>query len=119
MIDPQKAIQKLRRPPAVQNWVKNLRLRTDDTAHSLYNTAVNGPRHSLKQVTDIVRLVVVDGIDDETALKCVRATAERLLPRYRYEIRFYEFECSRENGSWQSENSFLERCRQTRSWLSS
>jgi hypothetical protein len=73
VIDPQKAIQKLRRPPAVQNWVKNLRQRTDDTAHSLYNTAVNGPRHSLKQVTDIIRQVVVDGIDDETAYKCVQA----------------------------------------------
>lgn len=70
MIDPHKAIEKLRRPPAVQNWVKNLRKRTDDTAHSLYNTAVNGPRHSLKQVTDIIRQAIVDGIDDETAFKC-------------------------------------------------
>lgn len=61
MIDPHKAIQKLRRPPAVQNWVKNLRPRTDDTAHSLYNTAVNGPRHSLAQVAHIIRQIVVDG----------------------------------------------------------
>lgn len=85
MIDPHKAIQKLRRPPAVQNWVKNLRKRTDDTAQSLYNTVVNGPRHSLKQVTDIIRQVVVDRIDDNTAHKCaalIKNARTRAYARY-------------------------------------
>jgi len=71
MIDPQKLILKLRKPPGVHNWVRNVRRRRYDMAQSLYNTAINAPRHSLRQVTDIIRQVVVDGIDDEQAYKCV------------------------------------------------
>lgn len=85
-MDPQKAIAKLRRPPAVQNWVKNLRKRTDETAQSLFNTAVFGPRHSLKPVTDIIRQVVVDGIDDETAFKCAAAISNPRVRKYAREI---------------------------------
>lgn len=86
MNDPQKAIQKLRKPPAVHNWVKNIQRRTDDTAQSLYNTAVNGPRHSLKQVTDIIRNVVVDGLSDESAFKCNGAISNARTRAYGFQI---------------------------------
>lgn len=71
MINPQKVIDKLRRPPAVHNWVRNIKLRTDETARSLYETALNGPRHSLRPITDIIRNSVVDQIPDEQALQCL------------------------------------------------
>ncbi len=56
-------------------------------ALSLYNTAINGPRHSLRAVTDIIRCVVVDGINDDQAFRCasyisnirVRVYAEQIL----------------------------------------
>lgn len=86
MIDPQRAIRKLRRPPGVHNWVKNIRKRTDDTAQSLYNTAINGPRHSLKQITDIIRNVVVDGISEEEAFKCLGGIANDRVRTYGRQI---------------------------------
>lgn len=86
MIDPQKAIQKLRRPPAVQNWVKNMYRRRDDTARSLYDFAINGPRHSLKPVVDIVRQIVVDDISDELAFKCVDRIKNPLVKRLGTEV---------------------------------
>ena len=70
MMDPQKAIRKLHRPPGAHNWIKNIRARTDDTARSLYNTVVNGPRHSLRQINEIIKMVVVDGISDQQAIEC-------------------------------------------------
>lgn len=86
MIDPQKAIRKLRRPPSAHNWVRSIRRRTDDTALSLYNFAINGPRHSLKPVTDIIRQVVVDGISDEQALKCASFITNDRVRKYGYQI---------------------------------
>ena len=86
MIDPQKAIRKLRRPPGVHNWVKNLRRRTDDMALSLYNTAVNGPRHSLKPVTDIIRAIVVDEISDVQAYKCASRISNARTRAYAIQI---------------------------------
>ena len=86
MIDAQKAIRKLRRPPGAHNWVKSIRLRADDTALSLYNFVVNGPRHSLKSVTDIIRQVVVDGISDDQAVKCASFISNDRVRKYAYEI---------------------------------
>lgn len=86
MIDPQKAIRKLRRPPSVHNWVKSIRHRTDDTALSLYNFVVNGPRHSLKAVTNIIGQVVVDGISDEQAMKCALFITNDRVKKYAFEI---------------------------------
>ena len=86
MIDSQKAISKLRRPPGVHNWVKSIRSRTDDTALSLYNFVVNGPRHSLRPVTDIIRQVVVDVISDEQAIKCASFITNDRVRKYAHEI---------------------------------
>lgn len=86
MLDPDNAIRKLRRPPAAHNWVKNLRRRTDDMALSLYNTAVNGPRHSLKAVTDIITAVVVDGIDEAQANKCASRITNARTKAYSYQV---------------------------------
>lgn len=64
-------MQKLRRPPAVHNWVKNIRLRRDDTAFALYNFAMNPPRSSLVAATSICAQIVTDQISLTQALKCV------------------------------------------------
>lgn len=63
-------IAKLRKPPAVHNWVKNVRLRRDETAFALHNFALNPPRSSLAKATEICAQIVVDQISLEQALKC-------------------------------------------------
>ena len=65
-----KIIDKLRKPPAVHNWVKNIRLRRDDTAFALHNFATNPPRTSLLSAVAICTQIVVDGISLEQAIAC-------------------------------------------------
>lgn len=86
MIDPQKAILKLRRPPAAHNWVKSLRPRRDATALALFNFAVNGPRHSLQKVSEIIGFVVFDGLSLEEAGKCVSKISNPKVREYGHEI---------------------------------
>jgi hypothetical protein len=86
MTDAEKAIVKLRRPPGVHNWVRNIRRRTDDFAQSLYNTAVNGPRHSLKQVTDVIRNVVTDGLSDDQAYASIDRISNARTRAYGFQI---------------------------------
>ena len=86
MMDPNKAVKKLRKPPAVQNWVKNIQLRTDDTAHSLYEMAMFGPRHSLRLVSNIITQVVVDEISDDQARKCASFITNPRVRKYGHEI---------------------------------
>ena len=86
MTDPQKAIAKLRRPPAVHNWVKSLRRRRDATAFALFNFAVNGPRHSLQKVTQIVGFVVFDGLSEDEALRCLSKISDPAARTYGREI---------------------------------
>lgn len=86
MITPEKALKKLRKPPAVHNWVRNIHRRRDDTARSLFEMAINGPRHSLRSVNDIIRSVVVDGIEDEQAFKCAARIANSRVRGYAQEI---------------------------------
>ena len=71
MMEPIKSIKKLRKPPAVQNWVRHMQRRTDDTALALFNFVKNAPRHSLSKIYSIIKQVVVDGISDEQAYKCL------------------------------------------------
>ncbi len=66
-----KIVQKLRKPPAVHNWVKNIRPRRDDMAFALHNFAINPPRTSLLSATAICAQIVIDGISIEQALKCI------------------------------------------------
>ena len=68
-----KLLEKLRKPPAVHNWVKNIRLRRDETAFALHNFAVNPPRTSLLATVSICIQVVVDRISLEQAIKCAKA----------------------------------------------
>lgn len=68
-----KAIEKLRRPPAAHNWVKNIRLRRDDTAFALHNFAMNPPRSSLASAMAICAQIVIDGISLREALICAGA----------------------------------------------
>lgn len=63
-------IAKLRKPPAVHNWVKNVRARRDETAFALRNFALNPPRTSLSSATAICTQIVVDQISLEQAIKC-------------------------------------------------
>lgn len=70
-------IQKLRKPPAVHNWVKNIRPRRDDTANALYNFAINPPRTSLRAATAICTQIVTDQISFEQALKCAESIKDR------------------------------------------
>lgn len=63
-------IAKLRKPPAVHNWVKNVRSRRDETAFALRNFALNPPRTSLFAATAICTQIVVDQISLEQALRC-------------------------------------------------
>lgn len=73
-------IAKLKKPPAVHNWVKNIRPRRDDTAKALRDFALNPPRSSLLAATAICTQIVVDGIDLEQALTCtngIKDTASR------------------------------------------
>lgn len=63
-------IAKLRKPPAVHNWVKNVRPRRDETAFALHNFAINPPRTSLVAATGICTQIVVDQISLPQALKC-------------------------------------------------
>jgi hypothetical protein len=63
-------IDKLRKPPAVHNWVKHIRPRRDDTAFALHNFALNPPRTSLVATVTICIQIVVDGISLEQALRC-------------------------------------------------
>jgi hypothetical protein len=86
MVDPNKLVAKLKKPPAVQNWVKNIHPRTDETARSLYDTAVFGPRHSLKLVGSIIAQVVIDDISDEQARKCASRIANPRVRKYAYEV---------------------------------
>lgn len=86
MIDPQKAIQKLRRPPAAHNWVKSLRKRRDASALALYNFAVNGPRHSLQKVSEIIGFVVFDDLTMEDAQKCLSKISDPKVRAYGHEI---------------------------------
>jgi hypothetical protein len=66
----QSLLQKLRRPPAAHNWVKNIRRRRDETAFALHNFAMNPPRTSLLAATAICTQIVLDGISLEQAIKC-------------------------------------------------
>lgn len=68
-----KLLDKLRKPPAVHNWVKHIRPRRDDTAFALHNFALNPPRTSLIATAAICIQIVVDGIRLEQALNCVQA----------------------------------------------
>lgn len=68
-----KLVEKLRKPPAVHNWVKHIRPRRDDTAFALHNFALNPPRTSLIASTGICIQIVVDGITLEQALVCAQA----------------------------------------------
>ncbi|MFC4292929.1 hypothetical protein ACFOWX_10945 [Sphingorhabdus arenilitoris] len=65
-----KLLKKLSRPPAVHNWVKNIRPRRDATAFALHNFAINPPRTSLLSTVSICVAIVVDGISITQALKC-------------------------------------------------
>ena len=64
-------IRKLRRPPAAHNWVKSIKGRRDDTAKALHDFAVNPPRSSLLAAIGICVQIVVDGISEAQAQKCV------------------------------------------------
>lgn len=86
MIDPHKAVLKLRKPPAVQNWVKSLRNRRDDTASALFNFAINGPRHSLAKVISIIGYVIFDNLGDETAYQCLSKIGDPKVRGYGREI---------------------------------
>jgi hypothetical protein len=66
-----KLVEKLRKPPAVHNWVKSMRPRRDETAKALHDFAINPPRSSLRGATDICVQIVVDGVDEAQALNCV------------------------------------------------
>ncbi len=79
-------IAKLRRPPAVHNWVRSIKKRRDETANELFNLAMFGPKHSLQSVTDILRQIVVDGIDDATAKACISGIKSPLVRRLAGEI---------------------------------
>lgn len=68
-----KMIDKLRRPPAVHNWVKHIRARQDDTAFALHNFALFPPRTSLVATVGICVQIVVDGISLKQALACCDA----------------------------------------------
>ena len=109
MTDPQKAIRKLRTPPGVHNWVKNIRKRTDDTPQSLYNFAVNGPRHSLKPVENVIRQVVVDDISDEEALKSASYIKDDRVRKYAYQILSAILPHIRERG-WKGIQVFKDMC---------
>lgn len=85
MTNPQKLIDKLRKPPAAHNWVKHILPRRDDTATKLAKFALYPPRTSLIATTAICTQVVVDGISLEQALKCVdgiKDPASRLRARW-------------------------------------
>jgi hypothetical protein len=89
-------IAKLRSPPAVHNWVKNVRYRRDDMARALHNFAVNPPRSSLVQVTTICKAIVVDQLSLEDAERCVTrikdpATQGRAL----WIVRAFHAECQK------------------------
>lgn len=86
MNDPTKVISKLKKPPAVINWVKNIRPRTDDTATSLANFALNPPHHSLQPVYNVIRQIVVDGISDEQAYKCLSKIKDEKVRAYGRQI---------------------------------
>lgn len=73
-------IAKLRKPPAVHNWVKNVRPRRDEMAFALHNFALNPPRTSLAKATEICAQIVVDQLSLEQAIKCtagIKDTAAR------------------------------------------
>jgi hypothetical protein len=109
MTAPLTAIKKLRAPPGVHNWVKNIRPRTDDMAHSLYNFAVNGPRHSLKPVENVIRQVVVDGISDEDAFKCLDLITNERVRKYGRQILIALLPHIREKG-WKGIQIFKNMC---------
>lgn len=67
-----KLLEKLRKPPAVHNWVKNIRMRRDETAFALHNFAVNPPRTSLLAAVNICIQVVVDRISLQQAIQCTK-----------------------------------------------
>jgi hypothetical protein len=67
-----KLLEKLRKPPAVHNWVKNIRNRRDDTASALHNFVINPPRTSLIATVNICIQVVVDRISLDQAIKCAK-----------------------------------------------
>lgn len=73
MTTPISLINKLRRPPAVHNWVKNVRHRRDEMAFALHRFAINPPRTSLSGAVKICRQIVVDGISLEQAIACAQA----------------------------------------------
>ncbi|TPE62893.1 hypothetical protein FJQ54_05080 [Sandaracinobacter neustonicus] len=79
-------ILKLRKPPAVHNWVRSISKRKDQIAKELFDLAMFGPRHSLQLVTDVLRQVVVDGIDDMTAKGCISNIRSPLVRRLGHEI---------------------------------
>lgn len=81
-----KIIGKLRKPPAVHNWVKNIRPRRDDTAFALHNFAINPPRTSLLSAVAICTQIVVDGISLEQALTCADSIKD-LASRERARVR--------------------------------
>lgn len=100
-------LQKLRRPPAVHNWVKNIRRRRDETAFALYNFAINPPRTSLLATTSICTQIAVDGISLNQALKC--ADGIRDLPsreRARWIVRAFYAEC--QNNGWKGIQTFAQ-----------
>ena len=68
-----KLVEKLRRPPAVHNWVKHIRPRRDDTAFALHNFALYPPRTSLSATTAICTNIVVDDISLDQAFTCASA----------------------------------------------
>lgn len=71
MSNVEKLIRKLRRPPTAHNWVKSIKGRRDETAKALHNFAINPPRSSLLAAIAICVQIVVDGISEPQAQKCV------------------------------------------------
>lgn len=80
------AIEKLRRPPTVPNWVRYMHTRTDDSADAMVKFVLTGPRHSLQQVYGLISDMACLQISLESALLGLNVIKSPLVRRLGREV---------------------------------
>lgn len=86
MVDVEAVLSKVKKPPAIQNWVRLNDRRRDETARRIASFVLAKPRHALAQIYGIIANYVTFGLSGETAAKALLGIKNPLVRKLGREI---------------------------------
>lgn len=86
MVDVERLVEKVKKPPSLPNWVRLNHRRRDDTTKSIAKFVLSRPRHALSQIYAIISDYVTFRISKESAFQAVSAIGNPLVRKSGREI---------------------------------